>query len=406
MSRKINVAFIKFGGLSSGGTEKFLQTIAANLSGDKFSVDYYYCDAAPYVNSSYKHLDTDPECLKFMNERSVNLIKFSVGFKDVTVPTHDWVDTNFWELFKESNYDVIITGRAGHPEYPFYLIKNTPIIDTIHLNDATDNQSNIKKVIHLSEWHAKKWIRNGGDRRRVEIICAPYKIEKYIKEDYRKKYNLVDKFVYGFHQRDDDNIFSPIPLLAYSKIESNDNHFVILNGSKKYKEQALKLGLKNVTFLPFAKTMDEVYNFLQMLNVYAHGRRDGETSGGAIAEAMAFGLPVISHFTKYNNGHLETIGPAGKVVKDVNQYVKEMKKLKDNPSYYEKLSKIAKDRFINRYSFEKQIKKIENIIINVVNNKIEYNSYHWSVLLSTVYKIKFKIRCKLVKMAKILLNKI
>ena len=28
---KIKIAFIKFGGMASGGTEKFLQTVAANL---------------------------------------------------------------------------------------------------------------------------------------------------------------------------------------------------------------------------------------------------------------------------------------------------------------------------------------------------------------------------------------
>ncbi|MEI8337950.1 MAG: glycosyltransferase family 4 protein [bacterium] len=404
MDKKIRIAFIKFGGLSVGGTEMYLQAISANLSKDKFIVDYFYCDTAPYVNSNYKHLDTDPERLKFMEESGINLIKFKVGFKDVTKSTHDWLETNFWELFKEENYDVIFTGRSGHSEYPFYLIKKIPIIDSLHLNGGSDNQNNIKKVIHLSEWHAKKWIGIGGDRRRSEVIYPPYKINKYIKEDYQAKYNLNNKFIYGFHQRNDDNIFSPIPLLAYSKIETTNTHFVILNGSSKYKEQSLSLGIKNITFLPFAKTLDEIYNFLEMLNVYAHGRRDGETSGGAIAEAMAFGLPVISHYTKHNNGQLETIGQAGKMVKNVEKYAKEMQKMMNNPIYYRSLSTLAKERFTERYSFEKQIERIEKIITETVNGKIEYNSYHWSVLLSFLYKIKFYIRCKLVKIVKYFLN--
>ncbi len=400
MENKIRIAFIKFGGLSVGGTEKFLQMLAASLSKEQFQVDYYYCDAAPYVNSDFKHLDTDPERLKFMQDQQIHLIKFTVGSKDVTVPTHDWLNTDFWELFKKNRYDVVITGRAGHPEYPFYLIKNIPIIDTLHLKDAADNQSNIKKVILLSEWHAKKWIAAGGDRRRVEIVPAPYKIEKYVVSDYRKKFGLDHAFIYGLHQRNDDGIFSPMPLLAYSKIESADTHFVILNGSKKYKEQAQELGIKSITFLPFAKNLDEVYNFLGMLNVYAHGRKDGETSGGAIAEAMAFGLPIISHFTKYNNGQLETIGAAGKMVKNVKQYASEMKKLKDDPAYYKKLSEISRKRFVDRYSFDGQIKKIENIIIDVVQNKIQYTPYHWSVLLSVILQWKFKIRSKAVKVVK------
>ena len=47
---KIKVAFIKFCGMATGGTEKVLQTIAANLDKNKFLVDFYYCDSAPYID--------------------------------------------------------------------------------------------------------------------------------------------------------------------------------------------------------------------------------------------------------------------------------------------------------------------------------------------------------------------
>ena len=56
----IKIAFIKFGGMSIGGTEKVLQTIAAELPKDQFQVDFFYCDAAPYIGSDFKHIDTDP----------------------------------------------------------------------------------------------------------------------------------------------------------------------------------------------------------------------------------------------------------------------------------------------------------------------------------------------------------
>ena len=47
------VAFIKFGGMAFGGTEKVLQTIDSELPKDKYNVDYFYCDAAPYIGSDY-----------------------------------------------------------------------------------------------------------------------------------------------------------------------------------------------------------------------------------------------------------------------------------------------------------------------------------------------------------------
>ena len=71
---KIKIAFIKFGGLAATGTEKWYQVIAANLPEDEFIVDYYYCDAAPYIGSDFEHPTTDESRLNFMNRCSVYLI--------------------------------------------------------------------------------------------------------------------------------------------------------------------------------------------------------------------------------------------------------------------------------------------------------------------------------------------
>jgi hypothetical protein len=38
---KIKVAFVKFGGLSSGGTEKWLQMMATNMNNLKFEVTFF-----------------------------------------------------------------------------------------------------------------------------------------------------------------------------------------------------------------------------------------------------------------------------------------------------------------------------------------------------------------------------
>ena len=74
----IKIAFIKFSGMATGGTEKVLQTIAAELPKDEFEVDFFYCDAASYIGSDFKHLDTDPSRIKYVKENGVNLIKFKM----------------------------------------------------------------------------------------------------------------------------------------------------------------------------------------------------------------------------------------------------------------------------------------------------------------------------------------
>ena len=182
----IKIAFIKFGGMAIGGTEKVLQTIAAELPKDEFQVDFFYCDAAPYIGSDFKHIDTDPSRVEYVKEHGVNLIKFDVEFKDVTKSTHDWVNTNFWDVFKEENYDVIQTGRAGHPEYPFHLINKTPIVDSIHLSGMAENKANSLKTVLISSEQRDRWIAAGGDVDRAVSIPNPLKIPDIGDDNYRE----------------------------------------------------------------------------------------------------------------------------------------------------------------------------------------------------------------------------
>src|SRR5512133_3332896 len=117
--RKIRIAFVKYGGASAGGTEKFLQTIAANLPKDKFDVDYYYCDLSKFIGvDDIKLPATDRSRIDYLEKHGVNLIKFHVDAVDLRTVTYRWVNTDFWQVFNETNYDLIQSGRAGHKEYP------------------------------------------------------------------------------------------------------------------------------------------------------------------------------------------------------------------------------------------------------------------------------------------------
>jgi glycosyltransferase involved in cell wall biosynthesis len=367
-SNKIRVAFIKFGGMSSGGTEKFLQQIAANLPSDRYDVDFYYTNAAPYVGSDYKHLDTSKERLEYMSKSQVRLIEVKVGQKDITHPQHTWLDTNFWELFDESKYDIVQMGRAGHSEYPFCKIHNVPLIDSIHLGGHLDKQANIVKTFHINKENAKKWVGLGGDASRVEIISLPLDVPSNLDDinSLRTALGLSEEvFVYGLHQRDNDGIFSPWALQAYSdieKVEGDKVAFVLLGGSNLYVQQAKHLGLKHFHHIEFDSSMTKVWSFLKTLNVYAHDRADGEVNSQAIAEAMACGLPVISHFGKNNNGHVEVVEKkAGFVHGHFDSYVFDLHNMFLNPDYYKWFRLRVLDRFIELYDFNSQMKSITKV---------------------------------------------
>ena len=362
----IKVAFIKFGGMANGGTEKVLQTIAAELPKDKFIVDYFYCDSAPYIGSDFVHPDTDPSRVQYVKNNGVNVIKFDVEFKDLRTATHDWVNTNFWELFDEEKYDVIQTGRSGHPEYPFTLINKTPIVDSIHLSGMAENKHNTVKTVLISKEQRDRWIMSGGPADKAVIIPNPLKIPDVRDINYREEFGWQDKFIFGLHQRRDNHIFSPIPLEAYDEIEDDNTAFLLLGGSENYQKQAKDLGLKNFKHLPPVGELEPIHKFLNTLDVFAHGRSDGEQCSCAIIEAMSHGLPVISH-TAPSMGQLEQIGDAGKVTNSYQEYSEVMVDMIDDKNYYSKCAQNSKKRYNEIYKLESIIKKYADIYEGVVN---------------------------------------
>lgn len=358
MSKKIHIAFIKYLGLITAGTEKFLQTIAAGLPKDEFEVDYYY--AHPEYNPPNEARK------QYLIDSGVNLIKFKTSSPRVHRGKMWLDDTNFFEVFKGA--DLIQTGRCGLYEEPFCNIKNIPIVDSLHYVVGVDNQFNISRVMHISEFSKRKWVEKGGDEGRIVMVSHPMIIPDIKFIDYRKELNLEEKFIYGLHQRNDEAIFSDIPLKAYKEIENKNNAFVLLGGSLKHREQANELGLKNVHFIEHTGDLNKIHSFLQMLDVYAHGRADGELNSTAIAEAMYYGKPILSHYSNAFNGHVECIGNAGYILKTVDEYAQKLGNIENSKELYKELSQNAKQRFDEMYDYKNQMDNIISIYKDVIMN--------------------------------------
>ena len=357
-----NIAFIKFGGLSSGGTEVSFQNVAISLS-KKYNVDYLYCDSAPYIGSDWIHPDTDMFRKKIMEESDVKLKKFVVEYKDVTTRIHRWINTDFWKIFDEKKYDLIFFTNAGAPEYPYIEILDTPLINIITVNGGVFDQDNLYKTILISNDSSKVWIKQGGNKNKLIVIPLCREEIKKTKNNFKKDLSINQKFIFGFHQREDDKIFSEVPLKAYKRIENESNHFLLLGGSKLYSKQCKDLNINNFTQLDFSSDTKIIDKFLNSLNVFCHGRKHGETMGLVLTEAMRYGIPVISHKAE-SNAQVEVIGNAGKVYskKNIFQYSNFMKKLENNSSFYKEISNNAIKRYENVYSTHIILKKYEKMI--------------------------------------------
>lgn len=366
MQNKQRLAFIKFGGLSSGGTEKWLQMMAANVNRSLFEVTYFYCDTAPYIGSDYIHPTTDVDRFNFLSESNVTLKKFHVGAKDVTSQNHEWIETDFWNIFDESLFDIVITAKAGPAEYPFTEIK-LPIIEYVTLGVGVDTSSSIKWSVHCSEWQRRRWIRMGGRGASSSSLPIPY-FEPSTDQDYRRELGIPeDAFVIGMHQRAEDTIYSDIPLLAFSQVSDLSAYFILMGGSEKYLDQSKRLGLKNFINIPHSADEKAISKFLNTLDVFAHGRSDGETFGTVFAEAMAHGLPIVTHYSENGaNAQAETIGPAGRCVSTSREYADFLIELRDNSTLYKVLSSKALEFSEANFSLESVVRQFEKVALGVL----------------------------------------
>ncbi len=73
----------------------------------------------------------------------------------------------------------------------------------------------------------------------------------------------------------------------------------------------------------------------------------------------------MSHISEVNNGHVECIGHAGRVVDDVHEYAMEMERLMNESLYYDYRSENEKLRFDEKYELSGQIKNIVRIYQDV-----------------------------------------
>ena len=379
MNVKGRIAFVKFGGLSAGGTERWLQTMAVFMQERGFVIDYYYCDAAPYIGSDFKHPDTDSHRKKFLEDHAINLIEFEVGFKDVTKATHDWVDTNFWDIFDQTKYDLVQTAKAGPAEYPYNLIE-IPIVEYVTLSAGVDHSATIAWSIHCSQWQRKVWMNSGGAVSRSSVI--PVIPDKPITSlNLRHSLGIPDDaFVVGLHQRDNADIFSDWPLGAFKDLPK-DSHFVLLGGSDKYVEQAQVLGIKNFHVLSHSGDPMTISMFLNSLDVYLHGRKDGETFGNVIAEALLHELPCISHYSSGGaNAQVETIGPGGFFLKTKKEYRDSLLKLHGDVDLRKSLGLLGKEHAEKYFSADHAADILENLYLRIIQGETYAYSQSKSIL--------------------------
>jgi len=350
----MRIAFCKFAGLANGGIEKYLQTLAILFKLNGHDVTYFYTNAAP---CGWDHPDNSDVRKQLMLDNNIKIVKINVELWQ----NYDWINNDFFEKFNEDDYDILVIGGTGGHEFPYYKIKNLKILHTIH-GDLVFNRPNILKSVLLCKWQANKWIQNGGDVSKMEIIPPIVYVPDEYPTNFREKNNIPkDAFVFGFHQRDDDSISLTVSLEAFKKVQNmnleKQIYFILLGGGKKHRDYITNNDLKNTVVLNATSEVEEIHSFLDAIDVYTHCRLDGEVCSASIIEAMSHSTPIIT-YPGINMGHSEQVEGCGRMAYSVDEYVEEMLNLLSDNNYYTQMKTKVKDKYIKEYDYK------------LVNNKL------------------------------------
>jgi len=389
----INITIIQYGGM----TYRVLRNLAIKLDKTRFNVTYLWCEPGKDLYSDFKHPvapNSDIENFKKEMENNGVVVKeFSVGKRFIPDPMLPWQNTDFWEIYNSIKTDIVFTWKGGREEYPF-----------VHLNEMVvewnvfggyDNSTNLVKSLAVSPLCQEIYMDNGGNEKKSEVVFLPV-IETQTEETFREELNIPsDAIVCGMHQRAEDTIFSPVSLNAIKYVQSKVEdkiYIVFLGGSRLYEKYAKEIGLEGYFLYPsgereyqnssgLASDYTIISKFLNTLTIYTHARKDGETLGAAIQEAMFHGLPVVSHTSQWN-AHIDTIGPGGRVCETQEEYNNTLLEWLQNLDKAKEIGMKGQAFAEARYSWRTILDKIEKVFEDVYENKKEFQKEHIPLPLS------------------------
>jgi glycosyltransferase involved in cell wall biosynthesis len=368
---KVHILFYEICGMGYGGTSKEIQILAKYLDKSKYKVSFFYSHKPRWVDGvNLKRIDSR---LKYMEDTDVNLINFDYISQDKRYPyVIRGMKPDIFDFIENEKVDLLITPTAGETYFPINMIRNIPII-LLNVFGAYTVQPNIVCNIPYTNELTRK-MSSVVDESIIREYYIPSEgpVEGSVLEgkSIREKFGIKDSdFVFGRIGRNIDEIFDPIGLRAFKKVVSKNTsaHYIIMAPPPICEKIVLQENIPNVHFLPPSGDELKIWGFFQSLDALAHFRRDGETFGLNIAEAMLCGKPIISHRSIVWNGHLEYLDNSFSRVTEIDdfeqysKYMEEFIELKNN-NKFDSLCKSAKKKAEKEFHIRNQIKKFEDII--------------------------------------------
>ena len=347
--KKHNILFYHDTGLYYGSTEKLLQTIAKNLNPSEFNVHFLYSD------KKYG----EPRLSYFLGS-NVKLIKFDYDYKIEKEPFKIvGMKPSIMEIVNKCQIECIFLTIFSNYQFPINIIPSTiPIIAISPFGHWCTN-GNIFKTYCSGSENKRRAKRKGA--RNVELLFNPIPDPP---NKYLTKPPVSEIVVFGRIGRPNDTIFDPISTSAFKKLEDiygDKVRYDVVAPPPAMVKLAKDLDIKNIRFFEPITDEEELASFYYNIDVFAHARKDGETAGIAIAEAMMAGNPIVTHKSHFHNDHLLYLDePFARWCEpdDVDAYFENMKWFVENKNRIREMGLLARKK-------SKSLFGLENFMVHI-----------------------------------------
>lgn len=344
--------------LGLGGTEKVMQSFAVNLDRNKFHVAVY----SPATGPRGKLI------------RNAGIETF--------------IESDLFSTLQKFQPHVVHIHRAGWSEpgslRPFKLAKTPVLVETnvFGHHDPSPEGQLIDRHLFVSNFCAKRYEQVNSIptiEPKYSVLYNPVDTDLFLKKCPPERERPINTF--GRISRADKGKWSNLaldflPILQKQISEGTQEPFQyrIIGGIPKAEQFVSNNNLEDlVNFLPPVLTDAEIADFLNSISFLVHANDTGESFGLVIAEAMAAGLPVITHPSKdlRDNAQLELVdhGETGFIANNADEFAQTINFLLSNPQQARQMGENGRAKAARLFRAQGIAAKLGQIYIDLLTMK-------------------------------------
>ncbi|WP_421901193.1 glycosyltransferase family 4 protein [Maridesulfovibrio sp.] len=344
--------------LGLGGTEKVMQSFAVNLDRKTFHTAIYSPSNGPRG--------------KLIREQEIET----------------FIGADLFSILDKFCPHVVHIHRAGWAEpgslRPLKLAKIPVLIETnvFGHHDPSPEGQLIDRHLFVSKFCADRYAKVNSIptvEPKYSVLYNPVDTDFFRKNCPIERERSANSF--GRISRADKGKWSPLALeflpILKEQVENQQLtpfQYRIIGGIPEAEQFVTEHNLQNfVNFLPPVLTDSEIAEFLNSISFLVHANDTGESFGLVIAEAMAAGLPVITHPSKEmrDNAQLELVdhGETGFVARNAQEFAQAVYFLLTHPQEARQMGENGRAKAAKLFRAQDIAAKLGDIYIALLKMK-------------------------------------